>query len=449
MKNLLSILLALAAFAIISCSTQENAIQDIEITIDSLVVDDVWAGHPVGFEMVTKPPYQYIAYYDSSRQMTVAQRKLDESEWNIVKLPEKVEWDSHNYIAMEIDKKGSIHVSGNMHGDSLVYFKSSEPHHIKSLERIRTLIGDQEDVVTYPLFFETPEGSLIFQYRIGISGKGNQIYNRYNPETGIWSRLLDKPLMDGKGEMSAYIHGPVLGPDDYYHLIWVWRDTPDAATNHDLSYTKSKDLFHWEKSNGDPQSVPITFENGEIVDSVLSHQGMINGNTMIGFDLEKRPVITYHKYDKNGNTQIFNARLENGTWQIHQSTNWNFRWEFGGFGSLDFRLKLFPLEIEDGKLTQKVFIDSVGVEKFLVDEKTLAYTEKIPEEEILHLSSLKELRSSDEKMEVHTIENRISDDEIYVLRWETLKPHNDLPLYGRIPRPQPLKLFKYTRKMGK
>ena len=84
----------------------------IEQTLD---IDTVWAGHPVGFSLLTAPPHQYAAYYDADRRMVVAQRNLDEETWTKTVLPEKVAWDSHNYITMTLDDDGYLHLSGNMH----------------------------------------------------------------------------------------------------------------------------------------------------------------------------------------------------------------------------------------------------------------------------------------------------------------------------------------------
>ncbi len=42
------------------------------IVVDTLNIAPVWAGDPVGFSLITQPPYQFIAYYDANRQMTVA-----------------------------------------------------------------------------------------------------------------------------------------------------------------------------------------------------------------------------------------------------------------------------------------------------------------------------------------------------------------------------------------
>lgn len=390
--------------------------------------------------MITDPPHQFVAYYDSARSMIIAQRKLGENTWKKKILPETIGWDSHNYIAMALDNKGYLHVSGNMHVDDLVYFQASVPYDVASLERKENLIGDLENRVTYPDFFSSPEGDLVFTYRDGGSGKGNQIYNRYDPDTRQWSRLLDEPLVDGKGERNAYLHGPVLGPDDYYHLIWVWRDTPDAETNHDLSYARSKDLVHWEQSDGSAQPLPITYENCEIIDPVPVEQGMINGNTVIGFDLKDRPVVTYHKFGPGGNTQIYNARREEEGWKIYRSTDWNFRWDFKGRGSLKKRVSVSPIKAEQGRLTQKYTIDTAGVQKFLLDTDSLTVVKKLPVEKIYPVS-LEKVRSAFPGMRVNMLTNKTPEGDVYVLRWETLSQNRDRPREGSLPDPSPLMLY--------
>jgi hypothetical protein len=83
----------------------------------------------------------------------------------------------------------------------------------------------------------------------------------------------------------------------------------------------------------------MKLSTAEIVDPVPVLGGMINNNTVVGFDAQGRPVITYYKFDARGNTQIFLARRERRTWRIAQLTNWReFRWDFRGRGSLDSRI---------------------------------------------------------------------------------------------------------------
>jgi hypothetical protein len=268
---------------------------------------------------------------------------LPSKEWTRQVLPTSVKWDSHNYIAMAIDDDGQLHVSGNMHAVPLVYFRTTRAGDVTSLERVEHMVGTEEAKVTYPRFFRGPDGRLIFTYRDGSSGDGNQIYNVYNPKARTWSRLLDRPLTDGQGQRNAYLVGPTLGPDGYYHLVWVWRETPDCATNHTLSYARSRDLVHWEKADGTPLPLPMTLESADVVDPVPQHGGMVNGNTVVGFDSQKRVVIGYHKFDAEGNTQIYNARFEDGHWHIQQASDWHYRWDFGGGGSIQFEVGLGPV----------------------------------------------------------------------------------------------------------
>lgn len=404
---------------------------------DSLLLDHVWAGHPVGFDLLTAPPYQFAAYYDSSRTMTVAKRKLGETAWEKTHLDEVTGWDSHNYIAMALDSEGYLHLSGNMHVDTLVYYQASQPYDIKSLQRKSSLVGSDEARVTYPKFFDAPGQDLIFTYRIGGSGNGNQVYNRYKPQTQQWSRLLDQPLVDGEGQMNAYLHGPILGPDGFFHLLWVWRDTPDAATNHDLSYAKSKDLVHWMKSDGSPQELPITMGNCEIIDPVPAGQGMINGNTVIGFDGAGRCIVSYHKFDEAGNTQIYQARREADDWQIYQSTDYDFRWDFGGRGSLNSRISLQPVEATEQQLQQLVWLDTAGFQTHILDPKSLQVVRKQPPADS-YPAQLDQARRASHQV---NMTKSSAGDTLYLLRWETLARNRDRPRDKPWPAATPLYLY--------
>ncbi len=301
-------------------------------------IDSVWSGNYVGFSLLTSDVHQYVGYYDANRQLTVAYRR-GRLPWNYYKLDSWYGWDSHNSIQMELDSTGRLHVMGNMHAEPLEYFRTAEPYRVRSLRRIDTLGNPEiEKHVTYPRFMKDKAGSLILKYRSGFSGDGRDIYLRYDPDEMTWSRLHNTALLDGQGEMNAYAMGPALGPDGYFHLVWVWRDTPDAATNHDLSYARSLDLVHWEDSNGRPVELPLSPTNSEVVDPIPPRGGLLNGGLRLGFDRLDRAVIAYHKYDENGYTQVYLARKKGAAWVSTKISNWDgYRWDFGGTGSLSSR----------------------------------------------------------------------------------------------------------------
>ena len=140
--------------------SQENS-ADMTQVID---VDPAWSGHSVGYCLLTHEDHQYVSFYDHNKQLTVAMRKLNSTEWTFKRLPEHVNWDSHHYITMSMDRDGQLHVSGNMHSDPLVYFRTTKPHDISTLRREKSMTGNNEKKCTYPQFIKNAEGDLPVSY---------------------------------------------------------------------------------------------------------------------------------------------------------------------------------------------------------------------------------------------------------------------------------------------
>ncbi len=417
-----------------------------EGSVEVVDVAPVWAGHMVGFCLLTDGNDQFVAFYDADRKMTVGQRTLDSKEWRLFRLPEQLVWDSHNYVTMVMDSTGRIHLSGNMHCVPLVYFRTREPRDFSTFERVSSMTGSEETKVTYPKFFSGPDGALVFTYRDGQSGSGNQIYNIYDASAQTWRRLLDTPLTDGQGLMNAYFNGPIVGPDGYYHLCWVWRDTPDCASNHHLSYARSKDLIHWEKSNGEPLTLPITLETGDIVDPVPPGGGILNGNHTIGFDSQNRPILTYHKYDANGKTQVFTARLEDGNWAIRQTSQWNYRWEFSGGGTINFEIKMEPVHYSPERgLTLGYHHAKEGSGVWTLDEEDLTVMKTENEKSAPRIPGT--VHSAFPGMAVRWAKDLGSSGKPgtrYQLRWETLGPNRDRPREPPWPEPSMLQVVQVS-----
>ena len=125
MYMLIAIALCSTARSVSIC-TPDNRTQQAVI-VDSFDIDLVWAGHPVAFFLLTHSPYQYLAFYDSTRQLTVGQRNLSERVWTLNKLSDVTGWDSHDYLVMAIDDDGYIHLSGDEHVVPLKYFRTITP----------------------------------------------------------------------------------------------------------------------------------------------------------------------------------------------------------------------------------------------------------------------------------------------------------------------------------
>ncbi|MDH7481054.1 MAG: BNR repeat-containing protein [Armatimonadota bacterium] len=402
----------------------------------------VWSGHPVGFSLLSCPERQYVAFYNPDRQLTVGCRKYSETTWHFVKLPETVGWDSHNYITMAMDDNGCIHLCANMHCSPLVYFRTTKPGDIDSFERIPSMVGRDETKCTYPSFFRGPRGEFLFTYRFGSSGNGDQYFNIYDHKTKTWKRLMDAPLTSGEGKMNAYFTGLRLYEDGYYHTAWVWRDEPDCSTNHDLSYARSKDLIHWETSDGKALKLPITLSTAEIVDPVPVKGGLLNGGVAIGLDSKKRLVISYLKFDEHGYNQVYNARREANGWKIYKTSSWEYRWEFSGTGSIPFEIRIGPIVVEkDGKLSQSYSHVKYGNGKWILDEENFRILEDIRATPVPKSDTSKDSTRMLEPRYANDLGSSGERGVRYQLRWETLSLNRDRPRDYH-PSPSMLKLCR-------
>ncbi len=417
------------------------------------LLDRVWSGHPVGFDILTERGHQFIAYFDSQRRLTVKGRSLSATDWTTVhpegthvvrrkRMSNVTGWDSHNYLTMALDRDGCLHLSGNMHADPLVYYRTSRPFDLTTLARIDRMTGESEKSVTYPNFLTNDSGDLIFRYRDGGSGNGNDFYNIYDLQKHRWRRLFDGPLLDGDGERSAYSFGPKRGPDGRYHLLWMWRDTPDAMSNHTLSYARSRDLIHWETSSGKQLVRPITLANAEVIDPAKPGEGLVNIAYTLGFDHEKRPVVLYHRFDSGGKSQAFVARPDpQGDWKPKQISQWNFRWDFAGNGSQDRPMTLGPPSLADGKnLTASFSTKAAGSGRWLLDGATLDLIDTLPASKSALPQNFAKPTGTFPGLAVRTKVSQ-SDENRWVLRWESLGPNRDLE-YREVPPPSELRLYQ-------
>jgi hypothetical protein len=303
------------AYVLLLASVSRPLVAGPPSSVRKLDIAPVWSGHPVGFALLTRGRHQLVAFYDADRRMTIGTRRLDQSHWQLVRLPSVLGWDSHNYVTMAVDRAGQIHVSGNMHGRPLV--------------------------------------------------------------------------------------------------------------------------------------LPITPATAEVVDPVPPAGGMINGNTKIGFDAQQRPVISYHKFDAQGKTQLYSARREAGGWRIYQVSNWDYRWEFQGGGTIRFEIGFGPVVAgPDGSLTQTWHHPKHGSGNWKLDPETLRPVGKAPPPRSGLPGGFSRAESTWPGMEVRTAADLGAGDDPkvrYVLRWETLPSNRDRPRPGPFPPPTMLRLYQVPR----
>ena len=461
-----SILFVALLLSLIGCAQTElndknrliDESKNTESVVQVIAIDKVWAGHPVGFSLLTHQNRQYIAYYNASRNMVVGQRNLNDSKFELTIMPATsretsggtstvLGWDSHNSVTLGIDPEGYLHLSGNMHVHPITYFRSTKPNDISTLKQEMSMVGTNENRCTYPHFMKTREGELIFHYRDGSSGSGNEIYNLFNSKTLKWQRLLDTPLTDGQGLMNAYQTQPTLLADNWYHVYWVWRDTPDCSTNHDLSYIKSPDLKNWFNAFGEPVKLPVTLDNKSvIVDPIPVKGGIINLAASLCSDNNDKPLFAYHKYDAAGNLQFYTARLAGKKWEIKLLTNWDYRWEFSGNGSINTEVRVGAFKNRgDGYYELGYGHIKYGNGTFLLNEKMeICGQVRKPAAPV----EISKLEGTFKGLQVRTSGDLGSVEESgmrYLLKWETQPANRDQPWPEPWPAPSQLYLYKLKK----
>ena len=269
--------------------------------------------------LTTSADSQYIAFYSEDAYIVLAKRKLGTRNWHIHKTRYKGDTsDAHNAICIAADGSGIVHLCWDHHCDPLRYCRAVAPDSL-GLTDLMPMTGQRENKVTYPEFYNLPDGGLLFLYRDGSSGNGDTMLNRYDVKTAKWS-VVQHPLIDGQGQRNAYTNRIAIDKYGNWHISWCWRETGDVATNHDICYAKSTDQGKtWQKSTGQKYTLPITADNAEYVCRIPQKSELINQNSMT-VDSKDRPLVsTYWRPEGTDVPQYHLIYYKAKKWQTAQT----------------------------------------------------------------------------------------------------------------------------------
>lgn len=335
-KNLknIEILTILIYITLISCRDDQFA----EFKSRIVSVSKGWAGNSINTVIFRRNSvtsynnHQYAAFYDDSANVILAKRHLDSSKWKIhhTRYTGNIK-DAHNSISIMIDGDGYLHMAWDHHGNSLNYCKSKFPEGLELGSKI-SMTGQKEQNLTYPEFYKLPDGNLIFVYRDGSSGMGNLIMNFYERKTQKWSQLHNN-LIDGEGKRNAYWQ-MTIGPSGMLHISWVWRESWDVATNHDICYAKSNDYGKtWIKSSGEKYKLPITIKNAEIAAKIPQNSELINQTSMVANSGDYPYIASYWTPDNSNIPQYHLIYNDGEKWQTKQITDRKTSFSLSGGGT--------------------------------------------------------------------------------------------------------------------
>lgn len=339
--------LAICGLFYTSCS-QSVKVPDEEIPAPAEEAEKVdvgygWANNSVNAvifrknALVTHDNTQYIAYYNPQQYLVLAKRKLGEQDWKIQHTDYKGNTkDAHNAISIMVDGDGYLHVAWDHHNNSLRYARSLQPGSLQLSKKL-PMTGTNEQSVTYPEFYRLPDGNLLFFYRYGESGNGNLVINRYSTDTQKWERLQSN-LIDGEGVRNAYWQACVDAAGTI-HISWVWRETWDVATNHDLSYARSRDGGKsWENSKGEKYTLPINQQRAEIAWKIPQNSELINQTSMTA-DSHGNPIIATYWREKSDGGPHYRVIYHDGkAWQTATVYERKTSFSLSGVGT-----KLIPI----------------------------------------------------------------------------------------------------------
>ena len=295
-------------------------------------VDKGWAGNSINTVVFRKNSLasfnnvQFVSYYDADGYVMLGKRNIKDTVWQLKKTNFKGNIkDAHNCISIAIDGEGYLHMAWDHHNNQLHYCKSVSPLSLDLTEQM-PMIGTAENKVSYPEFHKMPNGNLVFFYRDGGSGNGNLVINGYDVKEKKWSRLQSN-LIDGEGKRNAYWQACV-DVKGAIHISWVWRESPDVASNHDMNYAISKDGgVSWQKSTGEKYQLPISMTTAEKICNIPQSSELINQTSMCTDNAGTPYIASYWKGINNVPQYHVIYKKGNG-WKVNDL----------GFRKMDFSL---------------------------------------------------------------------------------------------------------------
>jgi hypothetical protein len=313
-------------FCLFLCSFTGVTQQSVLPHVTEAAVGEAWSGNSVNTVVFRKNSLtslngtQFISYYDAGGFVMLGKRTIGQAGWELKKTRYKGNIaDAHNSISIVLDGEGYLHMAWDHHGTRLRYCRSVQPYSLELTDEM-PMTSRNEAKLSYPEFYRMPDGDLLFLYRDGSSGNGNLVINKYSIKAKAWSRLQDN-LIDGEGSRNAYWQACV-DAKGAVHISWVWRESPDVASNHDLCYAVSEDGgLSWENSSGTTYKLPVTQSTAEVIVHIPQQSELINQTSMYA-DEQGRPIIASYWKGKGGIPQYHLVYQERKKWI---STDLGFR----------------------------------------------------------------------------------------------------------------------------
>ena len=150
-------------------------------------------------------------------------------------------------------------------------------------------------------------------------------------------------------------------------------------------------------------------------------------------------VFGYHKFDKEGHSQLFLCHYRNGEWINKQISDWSdFSWAINKTGSLGRAIGLHAIKADgSGYLYVAYSHVKYGLGLLKVNEESLELEENMAGEKLTDIAGLPE-----EKLPNMQINRKTDNTGKYILQWQTLPVNFDRPHEPPYPQPSELVLYE-------
>ncbi len=298
---------------------------------------------------------QYLAYYADDGFIVLAKRHLGSKQWEIKKTQYSGNVrDAHNSISIMVDGDGYLHMSWDHHGHPLRYCRSMAPGSLELTEKM-SMVGKKEERITYPEFYRLPDGNMLFLYRDGLSGDGDLMMNHYDRNTKEWTQRQDA-FIHGEGRRNAYWQ-MCVDTKGAIHVSWVWRESVDVATNHDMGYAKSEDGGKtWLKSSGETYRLPITAGSAEYAAHIPQRHELINTTSMCADEKGRPYIVTYWRPEGTESPQYHLIYHDGLKWRTSQIGNRKMFYSLRGGGTKRLPMSRPRIIVDSSGPTDKAYM---------------------------------------------------------------------------------------------
>ncbi len=194
---------------------------------------------------------EYVAWYNNAAgQLVISDSPAGSGVWtdHVATTPIPAILDDHLIASITTDGAGCVIVAWGMHSTPQNVWVGSTPGDctVTAANVIASpLVAGQavaEAAATYPVLRRLSNGNVVYLWRTGASGNGNQCVYLWNYVARVFT-AVNMALFNGQSTRSAYLNTVWIDVCDRIGVAWQWRDSNAVADAFDCNMLYTDDFF--------------------------------------------------------------------------------------------------------------------------------------------------------------------------------------------------------------